>query len=47
MAPMTIYYLGDQNPMWKETIEGMIQRMTQLATDQGDYSFFPAGAYEP
>ena len=47
MAAMTLYYLRDRNPMWKQTIEGMIHRMSQLATDGGDYSFFPAGAYEP
>ena len=47
MAAMTIYYLRDQNPMWKQTIERMIQRMSQLATDEGDYASFPAGAYEP
>jgi hypothetical protein len=47
MAAMTIYYLRDQNPLWKQTIERMIQRMSELATDGGDCSFFPAGAYEP
>jgi len=47
IAAMTVYYLRDQNPMWTQTIEGMIQRMLQLATNEYDYSFFPAGGYEP
>ena len=40
---MTIYYLRDKNPMWKQTIEQMIQGMSALASDEGDYCFFPAG----
>jgi len=47
VAAMTIYYLRDKNPMWKQTIERMIQRMSEIATDEGDYIFFPAGGYEP
>ena len=47
MGAMTIYYLRDQNPMWKNTIEQMIQGMSALASDQGDYAFFPFGGYEP
>jgi len=46
ISVMTIYYLRDKNPMWKQTIEQMIQGMSALASDQGDYCFFPAGAYE-
>jgi hypothetical protein len=47
MAAMTIYNLRDKNPMWKQTIEQMIQGMSAMASDEGDYSFFPAGGYEP
>lgn len=47
IAAMIIQYLRDKNPMWKETIERMIQGMSALASDQGDYCFFPAGGYEP
>jgi hypothetical protein len=49
MAAMIIYYLRDKNPMWKQTIEQMIQSMSVFASaaDEGDYSFFPAGGYEP
>jgi len=47
IAAMTIYNLRDQNPLWRQTIEGMIQRMLQLVTNEYDYSFFPAGSYEP
>lgn len=47
MAAMMIYHTRDGNPMWKQTIEQMIQRMSKLISDQGDYAFFPAGGYEP
>jgi hypothetical protein len=47
IATMTVYYLRDRNPVWKSTIERMIDRMSEIATLQGDYAFFPAGAYEP
>ena len=47
MAAMTIYYLRDQNPMWRQTIEQMIQGMSALASDQGDYAFFPSGVTSP
>ena len=47
ISAMTIYYLRDRNPLWKETIERMIQRLSQLAVDKGDYCYFPAGLFEP
>jgi len=47
IAAMMIYYLHDKNPMWRETIEQMLQGMAALASDQGDYCFIPAGGYEP
>ncbi len=46
MAAMVIYYLRDQNPLWKQTIERMIQRMSKLATDEGRFAFVPAGGFE-
>jgi hypothetical protein len=47
MAAMMLYHLRDENPMWKQTIEQMIQGMSALVTNEADYSFFPAGGYEP
>jgi hypothetical protein len=47
IGAMTIYYLRSKDPVWKETIERMIQRLMQLAVDKGDYCFFPAGIFEP
>jgi len=47
IAAMAIYHIRDGNPMWKQTIEQMIQGMAGLISDQGDYGFFPAGQYEP
>jgi len=46
MAAMMIYHLRDRNPMWNETIERMIQGMSELFSDQGDYGYFPAGGFE-
>jgi len=47
LGVMSLYYLRDQNPLWKATCEGMIDRLMQLVVDKGDYAFFPAAAYEP
>ncbi len=47
MAAMMIYHTRDGNPMWQQIIEQMIQRMSELISDQGDYAFFPAGGFEP
>jgi hypothetical protein len=47
IATMTVYYLRDKNPMWKMTIEKMIQRLSVLAIDRHDYCYFPAGSFEP
>lgn len=47
IAAMIIYHSRDRNPMWRQTVEQMIQGMSALASDEGDYSFFPAGAFEP
>jgi Beta-L-arabinofuranosidase, GH127 len=44
---MTLYYLRDQNPMWKASIEQMIQRLSQLAVYRDDYAFYPDGMLEP
>jgi hypothetical protein len=47
MAAMMIYHTCDGNPMWNQTIEQVIQGMSNLFSDQGDYGFFPAGQFEP
>jgi hypothetical protein len=47
MPAMTIYYLRDQNPMWKAAIEKMIQRLSQLAINRDDYAYYPDGVLEP
>jgi hypothetical protein len=47
MAAMMIYQTRDGNPIWHQAIENMIHGMSALASDQGDYAFFPAGGYEP
>src|SRR6267142_2232474 len=44
---MTIYYLRDQNPMWRAAIEKMIQRLSQLAVYKDDYAFHPDGMLQP
>lgn len=47
IAAMIIHYHQDRDPMWKQTIESMIQGMSALASNEGEYAFFPAGCYEP
>lgn len=47
IGTMTLYYVRDGNPMWKATIEKMIQRLSALAIDRGDYAYFVAGSFEP
>jgi len=47
IGAMTVYYLRDRNPLWKQTIENMIERLNQLAVDKGDYAYFPMGVFEP
>jgi len=46
MPAMTLYYMRDQNPMWKAAIEKMIQRLAQLAITRDDYAFYPDGVLE-
>jgi hypothetical protein len=46
IPPMTLYYMRDQNPMWKGAIEKMIQRLTQLAFNREDYAYWPDGVLE-
>jgi hypothetical protein len=43
---MTVYYLRDHNPVWRETIERMIQRLRVLAVDREDYCYIPSGGFE-
>jgi hypothetical protein len=47
ISAMTVYYLRDGNPMWKETIEKMIQRLAAVAVMQDDYAYMPSGSVEP
>lgn len=44
---MTVYYLRDGNPMWKQAIEKMIQRLTAIAVTQDDFAYIPLGSIEP
>jgi hypothetical protein len=47
ISTMTVYYLRDGNPMWKDAIEKMIRRLTAVAVVQDDYAYMPAGSVEP
>lgn len=47
IATMTLYYLRDRNPMWKATIEKMIQRLAEISIDRGDYRYFAPGSFAP
>jgi hypothetical protein len=47
IGTMTIYYLRDQNPLWKATIEKMIGRLSALAISLDNYCYFAPGSFEP
>ena len=47
IGTMTVYYLRDGDPMWKTTIEKMVQRLAAVAIHRDDYCYFPAGSFEP
>jgi hypothetical protein len=47
LGTMTVYYLRDHNPTWKQAGERMVQRLSALALNQGDYSYLPDGNFEP
>jgi hypothetical protein len=47
IGTMTLYHLRDGNQIWKAASEKMIQRLSELAIDRGDYCYFPAGSFEP
>jgi hypothetical protein len=47
IGAMTLYYLRDRNPMWKTTIEKMVQRLAELSIDHGDFCYFAMGSFEP
>ena len=47
MSTMVIYYLRDNNPVWKKTIGKMIDRLLELAVHKEDYCYFPNLYYEP
>ena len=47
ISTMTVYYLRDGDPMWKEAIEKMIGRLAAVAVVQGDYAYMPGGSVEP
>jgi hypothetical protein len=47
MPAMTLYYMRDQNPMWKDAIEKMVKRLSDLAIHRDDYAFWPDGVLVP
>jgi hypothetical protein len=46
ISTLAVYYERDKNPMWKSAIEKMIQRLSALAVEKGDYAYFPGGALQ-
>ncbi len=44
---LCIHYMRDGNPIWKDTIERMIDRLLELAVRKDDYCYFPALYFEP
>jgi hypothetical protein len=47
IGTMTAYYLRDKNPIWHETSERMIQRLSEMTVDRRDFAYIPHGAFAP
>lgn len=47
MGAMTANYSHDRNPIWKQYIERLVQRLNQLTVDKGDYAYFPLRVFVP
>ena len=47
ISSLIVYYLRDRNPIWKETIEHMIEGWSERVIDRGDYAYIPSGFFEP
>jgi hypothetical protein len=47
ISTMTVYFLRDGNPMWRDAAEAMIKRLASFAVYQGDSAWMPAGGVEP
>ena len=44
---MTLYFLRDKNPMWKQIIQRMIDRWSELAIYRDDYCYYPVALFVP
>jgi len=47
LGTMTVYFQRDQNPIWKQACERMVQRLSALAVRKDDYCYLPNGSLEP
>ena len=44
IGAMTAYYLRDKNPVWTETCERMIQRLSELVVSPRQGIVYPVGS---
>lgn len=47
IGTMTVYYRRDQNPVWKQACERMINRLGELAVQRDGFTYLPNYAFEP
>ena len=47
LSAMTVYSLLDGGPVWKEAGQTIVQGLTELAIDRGNYAYFPQGVFIP
>ncbi|MAG35295.1 MAG: hypothetical protein CL878_03475 [Dehalococcoidia bacterium] len=47
ISAMTVYMLRDPQGPWRSEIERAVQGLNGLAIHQGDYAYFPQGAFTP
>jgi hypothetical protein len=47
MGTLLVYWLRDQNTIWLEAVQKMVDRMAELAIYKDNYAYYPALVYEP
>src|ERR1017187_8904596 len=46
IGTMTVYYLRDGNPVWRQIVDQMIQRLSALAVQRDGFTYLPNWAFE-
>lgn len=47
LSAVTVFFQEDGEEIWRKTGEGLVDGLTDLAVDEGEYAYFLPGCYEP